>query len=282
VTVAIEAAFRSACRQELEALKPGNVHIHAAGHGMTVVDFLRSAEVSAPALCRAGVALGARILDAVRATREAVGQNTNLGIVLLCAPLAMAAEQDARDLRASLRTVLAASDLDDAQAVFAAIALAEPGGLGKAPRHDVRRPATVTLRVAMGEAAGRDMIARQWTTDFADVFVIGLPAYCAALVRWGDPGWAAAELHVRFMAQFCDSHVVRKHGMEEAERTRLEAVQTLMHIEQTQVPAALRGDLSAWDAALKRRGVNPGTSADLTVATLFADRLRRWLAEAGR
>ncbi len=89
----IEAAFREACAAELAALKPGNVHRHAAGHGMTMDDFVRSADAAARPLCRTGATLGERILDAVAATRAAVGQNTNLGIVLLCAPLAMAAER---------------------------------------------------------------------------------------------------------------------------------------------------------------------------------------------
>ena len=35
----------------------------------------------------------------------------------------------------------------------------------------------------------------------------------------------------------------------------------------------LADELLAWDAGLKARAVNPGTSADLTVATLFAHRL---------
>jgi len=35
--------------------------------------------------------------------------------------------------------------------------------------------------------------------------------------------------------------------------------------------------LLEWDAELKCQGINPGTSADLTVATLFADKLRRML-----
>jgi triphosphoribosyl-dephospho-CoA synthase len=38
--------------------------------------------------------------------------------------------------------------------------------------------------------------------------------------------------------------------------------------------ADLFGELLAWDAALKARSINPGTAADLTVATLFAHRLR--------
>ena len=35
-------------------------------------------------------------------------------------------------------------------------------------------------------------------------------------------------------------------------------------------PAGLLPDLLAFDAELKAAGLNPGTSADLTVATLFA------------
>ena len=82
--------FRLSCRAELEALKPGNVHIHAEGHGMTVADFLRSADAAAPCIAAAGAPVGTRILRAIEATRTAVGQNTNLGIVLLCAPIAAA------------------------------------------------------------------------------------------------------------------------------------------------------------------------------------------------
>jgi triphosphoribosyl-dephospho-CoA synthetase len=37
--------------------------------------------------------------------------------------------------------------------------------------------------------------------------------------------------------------------------------------------------LLGWDAALKSRGINPGTSADLTVATLFAYRLSSMLGD---
>ena len=40
---------RKLSNAELEALKPGNVHIHAGGHGMTVRDFLMSAEAAAKA-----------------------------------------------------------------------------------------------------------------------------------------------------------------------------------------------------------------------------------------
>jgi triphosphoribosyl-dephospho-CoA synthase len=57
---------------------------------MTVEDFRISAQQSAEPITRAANGLGERIYYAVKATREAVGCNTNLGIILLCAPLLLA------------------------------------------------------------------------------------------------------------------------------------------------------------------------------------------------
>lgn len=277
---AIENAFRSACAEELAAPKPGNVGTHAAGHGMTTGDFLRSAAAAAPHLCEPGAPLGRRILGAVSATRAAVGQNTNLGIILLCAPLAKAAQEADGDLRAALVRVLDQPDVPDAEAVFRAIALASPGGLGEAPRHDVRAPATVPLRMAMAEAADRDRIARQWISGFADVFELGLPTYAEARARWADPQWAALAAHLGFLAAFPDSHILRKYGLEEAERTRREAVPFERGLQAATDPEAMLPELLAWDTALKQRGVNPGTSADLTVATIFAHHLVHVLRSA--
>jgi triphosphoribosyl-dephospho-CoA synthase len=214
----------------------------------------------------------------VSATQAAVGQNTNLGIVLLCAPLAMAAEADGSDLRAAVQQVLRSADLADADAVFRAIALAAPAGLGSAPSHDVRQPATAPLSVAMAAAAHRDRIAWQWTNDFDDVFAIGATAFAQA---WPDPVWATLSVYLRFLAAFPDSHVQRIHGAAVAENTRLKAVALERDLQHCENPARLLPDLLAWDAALKAEGVNPGTSADLTVATLFVQRLQNVLRASG-
>lgn len=273
----IAAAFRAACAEELAAPKPGNVHVHADGHFMRVDDFLRSAEAAAPALCRSGARLGVRILDAVTATREAVGQNTNLGILLLCAPLAMAAEAGGHDLRQALRRVLAEADLTDAEATFRAIVRAAPGGLGTAAHHDVRAPASVKLSVAMAEAADRDRIAWQWTHAFEDVFGLGIATHEAARTRGHDSAMATLMVYMAFLSAFPDSHVSRRHGAALAERLRAEACVLFARLRDCPDLAAMLPDLLHWDAALKRQGINPGTSADLTVATLFARRLRSML-----
>src|ERR1700689_4681721 len=179
----VAAAYIEACLAELDAPKPGNVHRFAPGHRMEVADFVRSAEASAALIASRGARVGTRVRAAVAATLKAVGQNTNLGIILLCAPLAAAAEAGDAHLRPALARVLDRLDRVDAQDVFAAIAAANPGGLGRASRHDVNAPAAATLREAMAEAAGRDRIAWQYVTTYDDVFSLGLPLLAAARPR---------------------------------------------------------------------------------------------------
>jgi triphosphoribosyl-dephospho-CoA synthase len=267
-------AFVAACIDELEAPKPGNVHIHAEGHWSTVAEFRRSAEAAAGPIARAGTSVGARILGAIEATRAAVGKNTNLGIVLLCAPLAKAAESRETRLRDSLARVLSDLDREDADHAFRAIALAAPGGLGRSERHDVGERANASLFDAMNEAAARDRIARQYVTGFADVFELGTPWLEAASRRWpGSPRVATLSLYLGFLAAFPDTHIRRVRGLDAAEDVRREAAPLHELSQCADDPAALWAGAIALDASLRRRGLNPGTSADLTVATLFARRL---------
>jgi triphosphoribosyl-dephospho-CoA synthase len=210
----------------------------------------------------------------VEATSAAVGTNTNLGIILLCAPLAAAAERQDTDLRAAVAKVLDRLDIEDASLAFRAILLASPGGLGRAERHDVRAPPQVSLRDAMAAAAERDRIARQYACAFEDVFVTGEAALGAARARSHDPNLATLAVFLAFLSAFPDTHIVRKHGVAVAEDVRRAALGFQARLHAGEDAAHLHADLLNWDTALKHRGINPGTSADLTVATLFAARLR--------
>jgi triphosphoribosyl-dephospho-CoA synthase len=273
----VAAAFVWACRAELDAPKPGNVHAFAGGHRMTMEDFVRSADAAAAPLSVAGDRIGARILGAVEATFAAVGANTNLGIILLCAPLAAAAEAldvEGPQLRAALAQVLRSLDIEDARLAFRAIVKAAPAGLGHSTRHDVFAPATVSLLQAMAEAADRDRVARQYTTDFADIFQLGLPSLAAAQNAHAERKWATLSVFLGFLAAFPDSHIERKLGAEKAAEVQREATKFQTTLRTAEQPAEILPALLAWDAALKAEGINPGTSADLTVATLFAYRLR--------
>jgi triphosphoribosyl-dephospho-CoA synthase len=276
----IAQAFRWACITELEAPKPGNVHVFADGHRMTAAQFVASADAAAPYLSAAGVRVGERILGAVEATAAAVGANTNLGIILLCAPLAAAAEHAISDLRMALVEVLQRLDTKDTELAYRAIIRAAPAGLGRSTRHDVFGPATVGLRAAMAEASGRDRVANQYATNFSDIFDIGLPRFEQAVRRYRDPRWATVATYLEFLSAFPDTHIVRKYGSHTADEVRAAAVEHQRSLQAADHPDTLLPELLAWDAALKADGVNPGTSADLTVATLFASRLKTTLLNA--
>jgi triphosphoribosyl-dephospho-CoA synthase len=247
---------------------------------MTAAEFVRSAEAAAAPLAMPKARVGSRILSAVEATSAAVGTNTNLGIILLCAPLAATADATSADLRAALTQVLESLDIQDAGLAFRAIAHAAPAGLGRVERHDVAETATVSLKDAMAAASARDRIARQYVSGFEDVFERGEPALEAALARALEPKWATLAVYLEFLSAFPDSHIARKHGIATAEDICRTASRYHQRMRSAENPAALLTDLLAWDALLKERGINPGTSADLTVATLFAHRLRTILPSA--
>ena len=171
-------------------------------------------------------------------------------------------------------------DVTDAELAFRAIAAAAPGGLGRAERHDVFEPASVSLREAMAEAADRDRIARQYASDFHDVFALGEPILAAALARGLERKWATLAVFLGFLSMFPDSHIVREHGTDVGEEVRRAAMRLREQFDAARDPAEVLPEILTYDRSLTARSVNPGTSADLTVATLFASRLRNILPSA--
>lgn len=268
----IHDAFLAACRAELTALKAGNVHVHAAGHDMEAAQFEAAALAAAPHVANWTLPVGARIDLAVQASMAAAGCNTNLGIVLLCVPLAAAAEaeSDTTDLRTRLVAVLDALTREDAAAVYRAIAHANPGGLGGADREDVHAVPTVTLKQAMALAAQRDRIANAYVTDYADVFDVALPYLARARATEADEPDAIANLHMNLLAKIPDSHIARKYGQQKAEDIQYIAQDLLPQVLPLTSPDA-RKTLLKFDADLKKNRINPGTTADFVVATLFAE-----------
>jgi triphosphoribosyl-dephospho-CoA synthase len=268
---AIARSFLNACLAELDALKPGNVHRFGDGHGMTTADFVASAEAVAPVMGRQDLAVGERVRLAVEATQRAVAQNTNLGIILLAAPLANAALDPSRgDLEKRLHRVLATLGVDDARNTYQAIRAAKPGGLGNAPQHSVETEPRVSLLDAMRAAEARDRIAWNYTHGFADIFDLGLSWLAQGLERWGEPSWAATRVYLGYLAHVPDTLIERKFGAGTAAQVREEAGPVEASFTACSSPEEMTAPLTSFDQALKARGLNPGTSADLTVATLFA------------
>ena len=276
---AVQRVFLEACALDVLARKPGNVSTASPGHRMHAELFLQSARAAAGPLCVPRAPVGERIESAVRATRQVVQCNTNLGIVLLCAPIVAAHERHAvagprPPLATALRAVLDALDVDDARAAYRAIALAGPAGLGQAPEQDVAAAPTVGLRDAMALAADRDRIARQYAQAYADVFDAGVAPFEHAFElarRRGDAGRVAAIramqcAFLEFLASWPDSHIARKHGDAAAHSVMAEARPWRDRARQGD-PLDADPAWAAWDESLKARGLNPGTSADLCVAT---------------
>ena len=271
----LQEYYRAACQLELRALKPGNVGYHAGGHGMQVEQFERSAEASAPALFEADINVGERILRAVKATREQVGDNTNLGIILLVAPIAQALINSAskQRLQDSLEDVLQNLTVEDAVNCYQAINIAEPGGMGEVADQDLSQTPSVTLLQAMKLAAEHDQIAQEYVTNYQNTFRYNLDLYVDYTNRWGHPEWAATAVFLSQLLRQPDSLIIRKKGLLKAQEISDMIAPLANQVLAASDPSRFKNELLSLDGQLKTAGINPGTTADITVATLFVAKL---------
>jgi triphosphoribosyl-dephospho-CoA synthase len=266
----IAEAAQLACLLEVSAPKPGNVSPGRHFHDTRYEDFLASAVAIGPAMEGAGDwPIGATVLAAIEATARWTKANTNLGIVLLFAPLARAGGR-----RDRLHEVLRNTSIDDARDVYRAIRLAGPGGLGEVGGQDVAGEPTVTLRQAMAMAAERDGIAREYVTDFATTFESSVPALERARhdgLAWDD---AVVETYVGLLASEPDTHIVRKQGGAVAAAVMAQAAAAMASGGvRTESGRAALGELDTVLRGYPHNGANPGTTADLTAAALLVSLL---------
>ena len=268
----IGLAAEMACLLEVCAEKPGNVTRRKDFNDACFEDFVISAAAIGPAFrSTADATVGDIILRAVRATRRLVGGNTNLGIVLLLAPLAKAAGLDHSDeLRLAVSSVLRNLTVDDARLAYEAIRLASPAGMETVQQYDVQETdVNITLREAMGQARDRDALAREYVTDFEITFEVGLTAFQWILEQGAGISEAVVQTFLSILAQVPDTLIARKKGIEAAREVSGRAGQVLkrggIFSEKGQA------EIKRLDLALRDKGhtLNPGTTADLTAAVLF-------------
>lgn len=258
-----------ACLLEATVPKPGNVHRSADFEDLTFLDFVASAVAIGPSMDQAiGLGVGHAVLEAIAATRRSVKTNTNLGTVLLIAPLA-AVPRD-RTLHSGINAVLQALTPADSADMYEAIRLANPGGMGQVEQMDVAGSPPESILAAMQVAKDRDLVARQYTCDFATVLNDVVPSLVAGM----DRGWTLPEAiiqsHLSLMSRHPDSLIARKCGAKVAQ----ESASRARHVLETGQPGdetyldAL-SDLDFWLRSDHHRK-NPGTTADLIAAALFA------------
>ncbi len=262
-------AAQWACVLEATAPKPGNVHRGADFEDMTYLDMVLAASLIGPPMQKAwqGTPVGEVVLECVQRIRQHIGRNTHLGTVLLLAPLAKLVPENLN--RSGVHQVLEQLTPQDAQAVFEAIRLAAPGGLGRSQRYDVHQQPPDNLLEAMAFAASRDRVARQYATDFVDLWNVVLPELEQALGLGLGLGPAIVHTHLRLLARWPDSLIARKCGQQQAEDIRIRA----MRIVEQYRPGTpeYHFQLAELDFYLRSDGHrrNPGTTADLITAGLF-------------
>lgn len=279
---------------EASARKLGNVHPQASFSDMGYEDFLRSAISIGPCFDTLQASrVGKLVYTAVSATRLSVNVNTNLGTLLLIAPIAIATHNIShsmhhRDAKESQRQPLTLSELrqqtaaviedlnaEDSQLVYDAIRVAAPGGLGKTDKLDVHHQAAPeNLIEAMRVVEEIDQIAKTYCSHFHFFFDEVIPSLKSELESWEDTHLAVRLFQLRWLARFGDSLVLRKLGEKENLLLREKATQLLKTFEHEKMRWTDQFE-SHWqtvDHWMREDGHrrNPGTTADLIAAGLFA------------
>ncbi len=174
------------------------------------------------------------------------------------------------DLAAGLERLLESATGEDAALVYRAIRLANPGGMGRVEAQDLAAEPTLPLRAVMALAADRDLVARQYVNGFHEVLQELLPALRGALGAGLPLETAIIATALETLARHPDSLIVRKAGLDAAMRVSSQAAEVLI----AGWPGTSLGEdrMLELEAALRResRQYNPGTTADLVTAALFA------------
>lgn len=228
--------------------------------------------------------VGRRIKLAIEATsRWQRNENTNLGVVMLLMPLTAAAgvtlakhgRVEIEWLREDLRRVLRSTTPQDALDVYDAILIARPGGLGEVKELDVRDESSkqrikregIPLYRIMELSSGWDTISREWVTGMEITFTFGYPLVKKFFKLTGEMNPTTVQTFLEILARYPDSFVQRIHGAGVAEEVSRRAEEVLKR--GGMLTPEGRRMVAELDEELRARGINPGTTADLTASSLM-------------
>ena len=279
--------------------KPGNIHRTADFKKTRYEHFLASAVAVAPhfklaaergmmlSTGKAGldqINIGEIIKDAVENVDEwQHGENTILGTIILLTPIAVAAGMTLAEnsfsinkLREKIRIIVESTTPADAVAVYDAIEIAKPGGLGKAPKLDVTDSASkqkileeeVSLFDVFKIASKYDSITYEWINNYPITFDLGYPYLIQQLEKTKDVNTATVHTFLKILAEIPDTLIARKAGLAKAKEVSAQAKQVL---EMGGLTTQLGKD-GLWKLDEKLRDathqLNPGTTADIIAAVL--------------
>ena len=114
-----------------------------------------------------------------------------------------------------------------------------------------------------------DMLAREMTSDMPAVFEIGYPAY-HKLREEKSQNDACVLTFLTILSQVPDTLISRKYGSDEALKISM-MTRDLLNLKDE---SDFKDKLKEFDEYLFKNKYNPGTTADLTAASIFVSYLK--------
>jgi triphosphoribosyl-dephospho-CoA synthase len=284
---------------EASAHKPGNVSVVTNFENTRYEHFLASAVAASPSFGYAAtqglavlekrmkvaeVGLGNIIKNCVSdIARWQHGGNTLLGTIILFSPIAVAAGMTTTEgnieteLRRSVKRLVESTTPEDAANLYEAIKIANPSGLGTAPRLDVNDPDSIdkilhektSLYDVFKIAEKYDTICSEWVNNYPITFDVAYPSLDKQIRKSEDLNAAIIQTFLEVLAEYPDTFIARKAGLKKAEQISLKANEILS----IGGPKTIKGkrSLTKFDRQLRESSniLNPGTTADI-IATALA------------
>jgi len=293
----LESSYVAKCAQIASVLevsghpKPGNVHRTRNFPDMVFEDFLLSGIAIGKTMEKAAerglkyhhrsekwdkIGLGELILEAVTETDHWVANNTNLGIVMLLTPISVAAGmfEDVNSFREIIDQIMRSTTPEDAVNLYRAINIAAAGGMGQQDDLDVSaesslqklRDDNVNMFSVLEMSSAWDKLSYELTHKMPVTFEIGYPTFKKLKSEY-ETNQATVQTFLTILSQVPDTLISRKFGDHKAEEVRDSAKSIL---EEGGI-LTKKGIYSVekFDQELISNGLNPGTTADFTAASIM-------------
>jgi triphosphoribosyl-dephospho-CoA synthase len=270
--------------------KPGNVHRTRDFHDMVFEDFLISGIVIGDVVKEAATQaykikqtknyndaqLGKYILKAVKETDKWIANNTNLGIVMMIIPIAISGvmSNNLNELQNNIGLLMDNTTVNDAISLYKAINIAEAGGMGDQNEFDVSSDGfenellskNQTMYDVLKISASWDCLANELTSKMPITFNIGFKTFTKYKKTYSINN-STVLTFLTILSNVPDTLISRKYDEKKAEEVS-KLSKELLDTNDFFTPT-FNEKLRKFDDFLFENKLNPGTTADLTAASIM-------------
>lgn len=270
--------------------KPGNVHRTRDFHDMVFEDFLISGIVIGDSIEKVAnsailnnlskIEVGKYILEGVKETNKWIANNTNLGIIMLLTPIAASAaiSDDFKTLRENIYRIIKATTVNDAINLYEAINIADAGGMGNQDKFDVNDSNAINELIKNNQnifdvleiSASWDNLAYELVNKMPISFNIGCSTFYK-LNKSNSLNNSTILTFLTILSEIPDTLISRKYGNKRAEKVSNLAKDLLKYKNEDSI---FNKKLNQFDDYLFKNKLNPGTTADLTAASIMLSYLK--------